>query len=55
MDFANTAEDIIKQQLLKNVQKLLDEKFKGKVPDNVLDPAIEILKKELEDITIFGS
>jgi len=53
MDFKSAAEDMIKEQLMKQVQKLIDDKLQGKVPAAAIDPVIEELKKQLEDISLF--
>lgn len=53
MDFKSAAEDLIREQLMKQVQKLIDDKLQGKVPPTALDPAIEELKKQLDDVNLF--
>ena len=54
MSFKSAAEDIIKEQLMKQIEKFAKDKLEGKVPADVLDPVLKELQKELDNITLFS-
>jgi Glu-tRNA(Gln) amidotransferase subunit E-like FAD-binding protein len=54
LSFKSAAEDIIKEQLMKQIEKFAKDKLEGKVPADVLDPVLKELQKELDNITLFS-
>ena len=53
MGFANAAEDVIKEQLMKQVKEFLDKQLAGKVPQGLLDAGLKELEDELDKLTLF--
>lgn len=54
MSFKNAAEDVIKEQLMKQVEKFAKDKLEGKVPVDILDPVLKELQQQLDSITLFS-
>jgi len=54
LSFKNAAEDVIKEQLLKQVKEFVKNNLEGRVPVDALDPALIELERELDSITLFS-